>query len=322
MLKMIVDKQILVIVLGVFTAIGIASKCIVNGALSRLVRAAGNMNKSNHPLMRLVRAKFEHACMVSEKVDNVEVFVDKYLYEYRVLGIRLHSLRRLEKAAALLCIVTGLLGAASTYSVYGMNDRVLQVGVIGAGLGVLVYVFHLTTDENYRLQMVRNYMVDYLQNVCLRRYEKAYQKDLEAKKAVVSQAAGYEGVDEDEFEEAELKMEAPEMRRENMAGEKVKIKAGAENKKNADEPLRPHPGKEVPSPQTPPEVLPPAMPEPYSVPETIVGENSKVVSIDAQETASEARASEKLKGNKAEEPKQKPVEKEILIRQILEEFMA
>ena len=74
MLRMIVDKQIIVIALGIFTAAGILSKCMVNGVLARLVRAAGNMNKSNHPLMRLVRAKFEHACMVSEKVENVEVF--------------------------------------------------------------------------------------------------------------------------------------------------------------------------------------------------------------------------------------------------------
>ena len=70
MSRIIVDKQIVVIALGIFTAVGILSKCMVNGILSRLVRAAGNMNKSTHPLMRLVRAKFEHACMVSEKVEK------------------------------------------------------------------------------------------------------------------------------------------------------------------------------------------------------------------------------------------------------------
>lgn len=55
------------------------------------------MSKSTHPFMRLVRAKFEHACMVSEKVENVDVFVDKYLYDYKVMGIKLHSIRRMEK---------------------------------------------------------------------------------------------------------------------------------------------------------------------------------------------------------------------------------
>ena len=34
------------------------------------------MGKSLHPLMKLVRAKFEHACMVSDKVQNIRAFVD------------------------------------------------------------------------------------------------------------------------------------------------------------------------------------------------------------------------------------------------------
>ena len=79
MLKMIVDRQLIVVALGIFTALGIISKCVANVTLKRMVCAAGNMSKSNHPLMRLVRAKLEHACMVSEKVEKVEVFVARYL---------------------------------------------------------------------------------------------------------------------------------------------------------------------------------------------------------------------------------------------------
>ena len=300
MLRMIVDKQIIVIALGIFTAAGILSKCVVNAILARLVRAAGNMNKSTHPLMRLVRAKFEHACMVSEKVENVEVFVDKYLYGYKVLGIRLHSLRRLEKAAALLCIVMGLLGAVLTYSIYGLNDLVLRTGVIGVGLGILVYVFHLTTDENYRMQMARNYMVDYLQNVCLHRYEKSRQKEMAAgrdsEEERFEEEAVQAGEDENDFEETEIIVDVAEV-----VGRDV------------SEPERPNPGKEVPSPQTPPEVLPPTMPKPYPVPDTAV----------QREHSDRVRAvSRKAEKEEPEGTEQKSVEREMLIRQILEEFMA
>lgn len=61
--------------------------------------------ESLHPLMKLVRAKFEHACMVSDKVQNIRAFVDKYMYEYKVLWIKLHSWRQMEKAAAWGCLV-------------------------------------------------------------------------------------------------------------------------------------------------------------------------------------------------------------------------
>ena len=177
MLEMLLDKKLLFVLMGMLTGLGVADKCIVSMTMKRMVESAGSMSKSNHPLMRLVRAKFEHACMISDTVENVGVFVDKYLYEYKVCGLRLHSLRRLEKMCSGLLIVTGLAGAGLTYRVYGMGDEVLRTGAVGCGLGILVWLFHLTTDENYCMEMANNYMVDYLVNVCLRKYEKINQKE-------------------------------------------------------------------------------------------------------------------------------------------------
>ncbi len=172
MLETILNERVIFVLMGALAVVGILSKCVVNVTLKRLVKAAGNMNKSSHPLMRLVRAKFEHASMVSDKVENVKVFVDKYLYEHKVLGIRLHSLRRLEKMAAGLCLISGAVGAGLEYSVNGPGDMVWQTGAAGAGLAVLVYLIHLSTDERYQMDAIRNYMVDYLENVCRHRYEK------------------------------------------------------------------------------------------------------------------------------------------------------
>ena len=122
MLEVILEGRILYVLMGIVAAVGILSKIAVNLSLKRLVWAAGNMNKSNHPLMRLVKAKFEHACMVSDTVENVGVFVDKYLYEYRVLGMKLHTLRRLEKAAAAGCLLLGASGAAGWYALEGRSS--------------------------------------------------------------------------------------------------------------------------------------------------------------------------------------------------------
>ncbi len=178
MLETILDRHIVFVLLGILAAVGIMSKFIVNVALKRLVRAAGNMNKSTHPLMRLVRAKFEHASMVSDKVENVKVFVDKYLYEYKVLGLKLHSWRRMEKAAAALCLLVGAAGAGLEYGLNGMSDLVWKTGAVGGGLGAFVYLVHLLTDEKYQLDAVRNYMVDFLENVCRHRFEKSYHKEI------------------------------------------------------------------------------------------------------------------------------------------------
>ena len=190
MLEMLLDKKLLFILMGILTGMGVADKCIVSMTMKRMVEAAGSMSKSNHPLMRLVRAKFEHACMISDTVENVGVFVDKYLYEYKVCGLRLHTLQRMEKVCSGLLIVTGLVGAGITYQVYGMGDVVLRTGAVGCGLGILVWLFHLTTDENYCMQMAKNYMVDYLENVCLHKYEKVNQKERACRIHAVNEMTG------------------------------------------------------------------------------------------------------------------------------------
>ena len=331
MLKMMLDKYVIYALMGGAAACGIISKLIVSITLKRLVKASGSMNKSTHPLMRLVRAKFEHACMISERVENVRVFVDKYLYEYRVAGLKLHSLRRLELAASWVCLIAGLAGAVSMYAKSGMRDEVLWIFAAGAGLAILVFLVHLLTDERYRMEVIRNYMVDYLENICLHRYEKTYQKELKVMAPEVpvpefGEVAGDE----------ELLDELPE----------------------ADDPMRPYPGREVPLPETPPEITPPVMPEPYDVPEPSpqiravrgrrervqavgdrgirpVREQEKIPDSGNRDAADILAAAVKAAGPGKEEKPQKRKEKvqerkekgqdpakEVLIRQILEEFMA
>lgn len=104
MLEVFVVRETVFFLTGVMIGIGAIARLITGISLKKLVRAASNMSKSNHPLMRLVRAKFEHGCMVSDKVQNVGAFVEKYLYEYRVLGVRLHTWRQWAKGSIWLAL--------------------------------------------------------------------------------------------------------------------------------------------------------------------------------------------------------------------------
>ena len=271
MLEMILDKHVIWVIIGLGAAAGVVSKCIVNVSLKRLVRGAGNMGKSTHPFMRLVRAKFEHACMVSEKVENVEAFVDKYLYEYRVAGLKLHSLQRMEVTAVGICMAAGLLGGFLEYTGNGMNDEVLTTGAFGIGAGILLYLLHLTTDEKYSVSVVRNYMVDYLENVCLHRYEKAYQKETESKGKAPQEPQ-------------------PELQ--------ADMQSDMES-------------TELPQPKPQPELTAPLQPEP--IPRVLPVSDLRRQGV----TVSEQEKQEK----QMEETKETPA-KEVLIRQILEEFMA
>ena len=180
MLEFILDKHVIYVLMGMSAFVGVAAKAVAGRTLRKLLAAAESMGKSNHPLMRLVRAKFEHTCMISEKVENVGVFVDKYLYEYRVLGVRLHTWQRLQMAGAGLCLILGGVGAAVSYRIKGATEHTAMIGGTGAALALIVFLVHMLTDEEYRLDAVRNYMVDYLENIYQHRYEKNNRKEVRA----------------------------------------------------------------------------------------------------------------------------------------------
>lgn len=172
MLEAVWKHGVLFYAVGVMCILGIFSKIIVSLTLRRLVKEAGRMGKSPYPLMKLVRAKFEHACMVSDKVQNIRAFVDKYMYEYKVLWIKLHSWRQLEKVAAWCCLVFGVGGAAAAYvggAPMETSGQYVAAGISGA---LLLFALRMITDEEYQLGAARNYMVEFLENTYARRYEK------------------------------------------------------------------------------------------------------------------------------------------------------
>ena len=188
MLELMLDRHVIYVLMGMSAFAGVVSKVVVGRTLRKLVAAAESMGKSNHPLMRLVRAKFEHTCMISEKVENVGVFVDKYLYEYRVGGVRLHAWRRLQMAGAGLCLILGGVGAIISYRIKGATEQTAMIGGTGGALALIVFLVHMLTDEEYRLEAVRNYMVDYLENIYQHRYEKTYKKEVLAEEARSAEA--------------------------------------------------------------------------------------------------------------------------------------
>lgn len=73
---MMVSSGSVMYVMAAVGILGVLAKIVNRMTLYRLIKAAGNMPKSTHKLMKLVKAKYEHACMAHESVENVGVFVE------------------------------------------------------------------------------------------------------------------------------------------------------------------------------------------------------------------------------------------------------
>lgn len=201
MIKFMLEYYMFYYIIGAAAVFGIICKMITYRSLKKMVKASSDMGKSDHLFMKMVRQKFEHACMVSDKVQNVGAFVDKYLYEYRVFKLRLHSWRQLQKISIWMCVLLGLAAAGLDYLYYGMGETVLRYGVEGIAAAILQFLLHIAQDENYQLNAVKIYMVDFLENVYARRYEKLHQQKQEPEIKVIPMAVPAENAAEEKIEE-------------------------------------------------------------------------------------------------------------------------
>lgn len=170
------------VVFYVMLAVGLVgglAKLVNFLTLRRMVRAASNMPKSTHKLIKLVRAKYEHACMLHDKVENTEAFVEKYIYEYRGFWLRIHTWRQLEIQAIWAAGILAVAGAAVWYTEAGICDQMYRYAAVGAAEMILLLVLSQLSDEQYKIRAVKMYMVDYLENVCAGRYQKMRQPEKE-----------------------------------------------------------------------------------------------------------------------------------------------
>lgn len=173
------DTNIVLYMMIAVGIIGVAAKLVNHLTLRRMVKSAANMSKSTHKLMKLVRSKYEHACMIHDTVENVGAFVERYIYEYRGFIFRVHTWRQLETQTILFSGILAAIGAAGHYMSHGFCEGMFQYIAAGAAEMVVLFVLRQLSDEPYKINAAKNYMVDYLENVCAHRYKKVKQTEKE-----------------------------------------------------------------------------------------------------------------------------------------------
>src|SRR5699024_8887055 len=160
------DTSVITYLMAAVGVLGIFAKIVNHLTLHRLVRAAGNMPKSTHKLIKLVRSKYEHACMIRDSVENTDAFVEKYIFEYRGFLFRIHTWRQIEILTVWFAGILAALGASVLYFSSGFSESVYQYIAAGAAEVVLLSMVMRLTDEPYKIHALKMYMTDYLENIC------------------------------------------------------------------------------------------------------------------------------------------------------------
>ena len=164
--RLAADTGVIAYLMAAAGILGILAKIVNQITLNRLVREAGNMPKSTHRLIKLVRSKYEHACMIRDSVENTDAFVEKYIFEYRGFLFRIHTWRQIEILTVWFAGILAALGASVLYFSSGFSESVYQYIAAGTAEVVLLSMVMRLTDEPYKIHALKMYMTDYLENIC------------------------------------------------------------------------------------------------------------------------------------------------------------
>ena len=106
--------------------------------------------------------------------------MEKYIYEYRGFLFRVHTWRQIEVLSIWFAGIMAVFGAWLKFSFYsGFSESVYQYIAAGAAEVILLSVIMRLSDEPYKINAVKMYMVDYLENICALRLKKQRQTDRE-----------------------------------------------------------------------------------------------------------------------------------------------
>ena len=306
------DTRVITYLMAAVGVLGIIAKIVNHFTLNRLVKAAGNMPKSTHRLIKLVRAKYEHACMIRDSVENIDAFVEKYIYEYRGFLLRIHTWRQIEILSVWFAGILAALGASVLYFYSGFSESVYQYIAAGTAEVVLLSVVMRLSDEPYKVNAVKMYMTDYLENICTFRMRKQNTRERESIDVISAEGSG-KGIQASE-ENAEYKRPEYAKQEPRTAGRGGRNVRPARTAKNQPEPAYAEPARTEP-----------ANAELAYAGETAADAEELPINIEGEPRTTTKSAVVKEAARHAAQDRQdddRPALREEAIRQILEEFLA
>jgi len=158
------DRNVFIYTMIGLCTLGIMIKIILQIVYGSLVKASYNMGGSKNLLTSNMKKKFETCYKLKIGVNNVDIFVDKYLYRHKFCGILLSTWENLCGQILLSCVLIGsistILGVINNC---GRNVvlNTFAVGIISSGL--LIF-FEGLINISGKKNIIRLNMKDYLEN--------------------------------------------------------------------------------------------------------------------------------------------------------------
>lgn len=157
------------VLLALICFLGIAGTWMAGRRYRRLTREMENLSGGQSKYLKQMRNKFETSYRVNKGVNNVGLFVEKNVGEFRFLGIRLYRLENMAAGAGSLAFLLGCGAALFSYQA-GMAMNTVRVNLaLSLLISAAAMLYWKNADVGHRARDFCIHIQDYLENVLANR---------------------------------------------------------------------------------------------------------------------------------------------------------
>lgn len=166
-----IQKQYVVAGIAAVCLVSMLVKCLIRHKYRAMLREVQDMGHSKHKLVKSMVMKFDACYKLKMGVPNVSLFVKKYLWHYRMMGLYMKTWENIN-GFCLVIVMAGSMASGTFAMMQGMPAAIvflqLLAGVFAAG--VLLLTEYIANTSNL-FDMLQVDITDYLENICKPRLE-------------------------------------------------------------------------------------------------------------------------------------------------------
>lgn len=146
------------------TVLSVTIKVIQTFIYIKLMEESENIPASKNKLIKQMKLKFENCYKLNLGVNNVHIFVDKYMYKHKIGRISMYHLNRIPIVAGWLCATVGIVSGCVSY----LQNYSVKMGalyeVYGIGAILLLKLADVILDTGHKKEVAYTNLIDFFEN--------------------------------------------------------------------------------------------------------------------------------------------------------------
>ena len=162
--KDVIEKNYILYAVAGILLWGVISEALISLRYKKLIKESENMSLTKMKLLKQMKLKFENSFKLHMGINNSSVFIDKYLFHNKYLGIHLLSWWRIP-------IIMFLLSAIITafVLVYGIGAKIAvatltKYAVLCLIGGITLFLLWVMMDSKHKIKLLKTNIMDFFEN--------------------------------------------------------------------------------------------------------------------------------------------------------------